>query len=84
MLLVVAAIPVTRLLNIVIHNPFAGPPSVPQSAEIVERVLDNVHAAYIEKDDVRLANSLSVVVADAGASEVMAELNRALAGAWRG
>jgi hypothetical protein len=79
LLLVVGAIPATRALNIAIHNPFAGPPGVLQSAEIVENVLDNVHAAYIEKDDARLANSLSVVVADAGASEVIAELNRALA-----
>jgi hypothetical protein len=79
MLLVVGAIPVTRWLNIEIRNPFAGPPSVMQSAEIVATVLDNVHAAYIEKEDSRLAEALSVVVADDGASEVMAELNRALA-----
>ncbi len=79
LLLVVGAIPVTRWLTIEIRNPLAGPPSVMQSAEIVATVLDNVHAAYIEKEDSRLAEALSVVVADDGASEVMAELNRALA-----
>ena len=79
LLLVVIAIPVTRWLTIEIRNPFAGPPSVMQSAEIVATVLDNVHAAYIEKEDSRLAEALSVVVADDGASEVMAELHRALA-----
>jgi hypothetical protein len=78
-LLVVGAIPVTRWLTIAIHNPFVGPPTVMQSAEIVETVLDNVHAAYIEREDSRLADALSIVVADDGASEVMAELNRALA-----
>jgi len=79
LLLVIGAIPATRWLIVAIPNPFAGPPTVMQSAEIVETVLDNVHAAYIEKEDSRLADALSVVVADDGASEVMAELNRALA-----
>ena len=79
LLLAVATIPVRHWSNITIHNPFAGPPTALQSVEIVETVLDNVHAAYIEKADARLADALSVVVADDGASEVMAELNRALA-----
>jgi len=79
LLLIVAAIPAWRWSTIAIRNPVAGPPTAIQSAAIVETVLDNVHAAYIEKEQSRLADALSVVVADDDASEVMAELNRALA-----
>jgi hypothetical protein len=79
LLLVAAAVPASRWLSVAIHNPFAGPPTAMQSAEIVEALLENVNAAYIEKQDARLADALSIVVADDGAKEVTAELDRALA-----
>jgi hypothetical protein len=79
LLLVAGAVPASRWLSIAIHNPFAGPPTAMQSAAIVEALLDNVNAAYIEKEAARLADALGIVVADDAAKEVTAELDRALA-----
>lgn len=79
LLCVVGAILLMRSNTVEIRNPLSGPPDEALSAEIIKAVLDNVHTAYLEKGDLELTNALSVIVAEEGASEVKAELDRALA-----
>ena len=76
---IVAAILLVRWTVVEIYNPFAGPPDASTSAEIVTAVLDNVHAAYLERVDTKLTAALEKVISDEGAAAVRAELDRALA-----
>ena len=76
---VVGAVMLTRATVVEIRNPFAGPPAEAAAAKIITAVLDNVHAAYLERTEPELGKALGVVVADSGFTDVKAELSRALA-----
>ncbi len=75
----VGAILLMRAPVIVVRNPLAGPPTGAAAAKIITAVLDNVHAAYLERTEPELARALGVVVADGSFTDVKAELSRALA-----
>ena len=79
LLCVVGAVLLMDSNSVEIRNPLSGPPDEVLSAEIIKAVLDNVHAAYLEKVDSELTNALRIIVAEESASEVKAELGRALA-----
>lgn len=79
LLCIVGAVLLIRSNLIEIHNPLAGPPDETLSAEIIKAVLDNVHTAYLEKVNLKLTKSLGIIVSEEGASDVKAELDRALA-----
>ena len=79
LLCVIAAILLMRSNTVAIHSPLAGPPDEALSARIIEAVLDNVHTAYLEQEESQLTQALSMVIAEQSASEIKAELGRALA-----
>jgi hypothetical protein len=79
LLCVVGAVLLMDSNTVEIRNPLPGPPDEAISAEIIKAVLDNVHAAYLERVDSELTNALGIIVAEESASEVKAELGRALA-----
>jgi len=76
---VVGAVVLLPVTVVEIRNPFAGPPTEAAAAKIITAVLDNVHAAYLERTEPELGKALGVVVADSGFTDVKAELSRALA-----
>lgn len=70
LLCVVGAVLLMDSNAVEIRNPLSGPPDEVLSAEIIKAVLDNVHAAYLEKVDLELTNALSVIVAEESASRL--------------
>ena len=64
---------------VTIRNPLAGPPDAAIAAEIVGAALGNVHVAYLETREDRLARALDGIVATDNVANVRAELDRALA-----
>ncbi|MGI9357146.1 MAG: hypothetical protein ACR2PF_18560, partial [Rhizobiaceae bacterium] len=74
-----AAILLVRVTIVDVRNPFAGPPDQTETAKIINAVLDNVHAAYLEREDPELERALSMVVANEDFVDIKTELSRALA-----
>jgi hypothetical protein len=75
----VVAVLLLRVAVIDVTNPFAGPPDEVTSAQILSGVLANVNHAYLEKDPAALRQSLEIVIAAEGFTDVEKELGRALA-----
>lgn len=76
---IAGAVLLLRIAVVEVRNPFAGPPAEPAAARIVTAILDNVHTAYLERNDGELARALGIVVAEEGYADVKTELSRALA-----
>ncbi len=76
---VVGAVLLMRATVVEVRNPFAGPPTEAAAAKIITAVLDNVHTAYLERTEPKLAQALRVVVAESGYTDIKTELSRALA-----
>ncbi|MGI9356594.1 MAG: hypothetical protein ACR2PF_15720, partial [Rhizobiaceae bacterium] len=75
----VAAILLTHVTIVDVRNPFARTPTQIASTKIINAVLDNVHAAYLERGGPELARALSMVVAEENFGDIKTELGRAVA-----
>lgn len=67
-----------QVLTVRSPNPFAGPPSEEAGAVVVQAVLDNANAAFVEKEPDARGRALAVFVDEADRGQVDEELARAL------
>lgn len=79
LVLVVGAVLAFDTYVVRVPVPGFGPPDDGVARQIVKATLDNVHVAYLENQEPRLAKALSMVVTEQGREDVRAELDRALA-----
>ena len=75
----VAAFALSPLAVAKIENPLAGLPDETAAAEIVRKMVGNLHNALRLRDEVELRTSLASSVVEANFPEVLPELRRALA-----
>jgi hypothetical protein len=61
-----------------VENPLVGPPDQAATAEIVERLVGNLHAALEERDESRSRDALTVSVSEQALGAVLPELRRGL------
>ena len=75
----VLAVFLWRVGIVEIPNPWPGAPNEETSGQIVVELLNNVNAAFLERDPRELKKALSVTVDEDALSDVQVELGRALA-----